>query len=468
MKRLNACRIRTTQVFALAACLVAVLTAPWAVQTAAYSKQAPPADTDHNSVFFDSPNHHRNHLHQHPLLPPKQRHRDRQGPAMTQEKRLIAYYTSWCQYPPRNYSPLDIPVELITHINYAFANIVDGRVALGDSWGDVEKPHQVDHKGEQITLLGNFGVLNDPRSPLRKRNPALKTLISVGGWTWSKDFSMVARTAQARNVFVQSAVEFVVKHGFDGIDLDWEWPGVEREGVPAHPDDGKNYTLLLEALRHALDEEKRRAGRNNVYLLTVATGASEAAIAQLDMRGLARTCDWVNVMTYDNAGIWSSKTDHHASVPFALSSIDGYVRRGLPASQVTHGIPFYARSFAHVHHLPASHHPAPRPGLSFQGAGSGTHEAGVVDFDDIQAKYAAPAGSYHHAFDSDAGASTWWCADKKEWMSGESEQSAETKGRLVVERGFAGAFWWEQSMDKQARLVKAIRRGIKRAGKQQD
>ena len=107
----------------------------------------------------------------------------------------------------------EVAAKKLTRINYAFANLADGKIVEG-----------FEHDKE------NFAILKE----LKQQNPDLKVLVSVGGWTWSKNFSDVALTSKSRNVFIDSAVDFVTKYELDGLDIDWEYPGLNggRQQVP--------------------------------------------------------------------------------------------------------------------------------------------------------------------------------------------------------------------------------------------
>ncbi len=129
----------------------------------------------------------------------------------------VGYYTGWSTYS--NYQVANIDASKLTHLNYAFANIsADGKIALGDSWADVEKPFPGDTADQPYK--GNFYQL----TKLKQQYPQLKTLISVGGWTWSERFSDVALTEESRTVFADSLLQFILKYNFNGVDLDWEYP----------------------------------------------------------------------------------------------------------------------------------------------------------------------------------------------------------------------------------------------------
>ena len=124
----------------------------------------------------------------------------------------------------------DVDASRLTHINYAFANLRDGEVLEGFAC-DAE----------------NFRRLRD----VRQRHPHLRVLVAVGGWTWSGGFSDAALTVASRDRFVRSAVAFVQRHDLDGLDVDWEYPGLPGNGNTHRPEDKANFTALMADLRAA-------------------------------------------------------------------------------------------------------------------------------------------------------------------------------------------------------------------------
>ncbi|GJL48079.1 hypothetical protein TUM17580_41380 [Citrobacter farmeri] len=128
---------------------------------------------------------------------------------------------------------------------------------------------------------------------LRKQNPQLKVLLSVGGWG-ARGFSGAAATPETRAVFIQSAMEIMQKYGLDGIDLDWEYPVNGAWGlVASQPADRENFTLLLKELRQAVGNHK---------LVTIAVGANaESPKSWVDVKAIAPLLDYINLMTYDMA-----------------------------------------------------------------------------------------------------------------------------------------------------------------------
>jgi GH18 family chitinase len=226
-------------------------------------------------------------------------------------KKFVAYFIAWGIYG-RNYQPSDIPADKLTHINYAFANIdASGRVALGDSYADIDKAYPGD---SWDTSLQPFrGTFNQIMNVIRKEHPHLKVLLSVGGWTWSAKFSDVAKDDGGRETFAQSCLDMIEKYGFDGIDIDWEYP-VEG-GLSSNvyrPEDGANYVLLLNAIRAKIGSEK---------LLTIASAAGPQLTRHLDIPGLASVLDFVNIMTYDFRGGWSKFTGQSSSIFLTCRSL---------------------------------------------------------------------------------------------------------------------------------------------------
>src|SRR5580658_5575943 len=125
--------------------------------------------------------------------------------------------------------PGQIDAQSLTRVNYAFANIKDGRMVTGFA------------SDEQ-----NFAFLTG----LRKQNPEFTVLVSVGGWLWSNNFSDVSLNPQSRTLFIQSVMDFLRRYDLDGLDIDWEYPGMAGSSRNFRSEDGHNFTLLLKELRN--------------------------------------------------------------------------------------------------------------------------------------------------------------------------------------------------------------------------
>ncbi|MEW6279423.1 MAG: glycosyl hydrolase family 18 protein, partial [Candidatus Eremiobacterota bacterium] len=244
-------------------------------------------------------------------------------PSSPSEVRVVAYFPEWGIYE-RGYAVGDIPVGSLDAVIYAFADVSpQGEVVVIDRWAALEKPFPGDSWDQP--LRGNIHQL----ALLKQRHPDLAVLVAVGGWTLSARFPEVARTPEGRERFARSALDFCRSYGFDGLDVDWEYPG---------PQDRTNFTLLLAELRRQLEPD-------GLYL-TAALPAGPGQAANLDLPQVAEQLDWINLMTYDYHGGWETVTGHHA--PLYASdglSVDDTVRAylggGAPAAKIRLGFPAY-------------------------------------------------------------------------------------------------------------------------------
>jgi chitinase len=354
--------------------------------------------------------------------------------------RVVGYYAAWTVY--RDFSVADIPADQLTHINYAFANIsANGEIALGDPWADVQMPDENDTT--EAELQGNFRQL----LLLKLQYPHLKTLISVGGWSWSARFSDVALTPEKRERFARSAVAFITTYGFDGVDLDWEYPtGGGDPGNATRPEDPENFILLLEEIRSQLDAQS--AIDNRPYLLTIANGAGRSTYQPLDWQRIHPLLDWINVMTYDMAGPWSSVTGFNAPLydsqerPPEGTSTDtammDYVALGIPPEKLIVGVPFYGRGWANVADVNNGLH------QPYEGLAPGTREAGSYDYADLAANHVTPETRF---WNETAQVPWLYNPDTGIMITYDDPESLAAKASYVREHGLGGIMIWELSTD---------------------
>lgn len=371
------------------------------------------------------------------------------GGGSTTKKRIVSYFAEWGIYD-RNYTVADLPVDKITTVNYAFAKITDsGEVGIFDSWAAVEKPFGPDTWDTPIR--GNYGALKR----LKDAHPSLEVMISVGGWTLSDKFSDVALTPASREKFAASCVAFCKKYGFDGVDLDWEYPvGGGLENNKYRPEDKQNYTLLVKEIRRQFDLQEAVDGKQ--WLISIASPAGYDKYVNFEMAELAKTLDFINIMTYDYHGSWENTTNHQAPLyadPSRAAGIDGkynisytvdlYLKDGIDPAKLNLGAPLYGRTWAGV---------GPANNGLYQpstGAGSGTWEKGVIDFFDLANKLKNQPDVYKLYWDEAAQVPYVYAPSiEGGWFSTfENKQSLGKKIDLIMEKGLGGMMFWEADAD---------------------
>jgi len=244
------------------------------------------------------------------------------------------------------YPVAQIPADKLTHLFYAFARIEDGRCV-------------VDAKAD-----AHFAAL----AKLKRKHPHLRTLISIGGWN-ADGFSDAALSAGSRRHLVTSCIQLFFagrRDSFDGVDIDWEFPvygGAKH--IAARSQDRRNMSLLAREFRRQLDAVGKQRGQ--ALLLTAALPAARLESAgpydparSFELAPLARTLDFINLMSYDMGTVFSPVAAFNAPLHEDMAdplepalrrwnnvegAVEYYVRNGVPASKLVLGVPFYGRGF---------------------------------------------------------------------------------------------------------------------------
>ncbi|MBK6767309.1 MAG: glycoside hydrolase family 18 protein [bacterium] len=373
-------------------------------------------------------------------------------------ERIVGYYPNWAIYA-RNYLVTDIPAQHLTHINYAFATISNGVIALSDWYADIDRFYPGDC-WDPGCERGNFHQLEI----LKQQHPHLQTLISVGGWSYSDYFSDVCLTAQSRETFASSCVVFMVEYGFDGVDIDWEYPdGGGEPGNIERPEDAANYVLLCDLLRVKLDSLE--SVYNREFLLTMAASATEEHIQNLDWSGLMNALDFVNVMCYDFSGAWAEYTYFNAPLymdaanPFAEpvhstfnsdNAMQAFLQEGVPRDKLVLGIPFYGKGFANVN--------TANNGLyqSFSGVSPhGTWENGFYDYWDVIENYEDQNG-FTRYYNAISRVSYLFNPATHVFITYDDTVSIREKCDYVLSENFGGAMFWELAADRDGVLLETV------------
>jgi chitinase len=430
-------------------------------------------------------------------------------PPSTGAKQVGTYFAEWSIYG-RKFFLKNMQdsgqASKLTFLNYSFANVykqADGSYKCqaninkaetgnqdgGDAWAVYQKGFAANESvdgvadawgtdGQQVNLKGNMNQLKK----LKAKNPNLKALISLGGWTWSKYFSAASATPALRQALVASCIDVWIKGNlpfdsgsnaggpgtgagvFDGIDIDWEYPGVQGIGTnTVDPvNDKANFTLLMQEFRKQLDAIG--ATNNKKYLLTVAIGAGDDKIAATAPAEYSKYLDWINIMSYDYNGGWDAAgpTDFQSNLyqdPASPRTVDpktgkvskyytdaavkDLLARGVPAAKLHMGVPFYGRGWTGVTNA--------NNGLyqKATGAAAGSYEAGIEDYKVLKnapgTEYIHPVTKQTYKFDG----STFWSYD--------TPRDIKLKADYAKAMGMGGIFSWEADGDTATgELVEAM------------
>jgi chitinase len=411
-------------------------------------------------------------------------------PGDPSDKEVVAYFTQWGIYA-RNYLVRDIHTSgsaaTITLINYAFANVQNNecvvgvsQLGVGDAWADYQRSfnasESVDGVGDtwDQALRGNWNQLRK----LKEMYPHIRVVISLGGWTWSDGFSDAA-LPQNRQAFVASCVDAFI-HGnlpydagtntggpgvaagvFDGIDIDWEYPGVcgNPDNCVWRPEDTQNFTALLAEFRQQLDQIDPN------LLLTVAVPAGEDKFEKIELDQIHPYLDLINLMTYDFHGAWNAAgpTNFHSplygspddpstgllATYYSDYAVQAYLDAGVPAHKIILGVPFYGRGWTNVS--------SANNGLyqSASGAAPGTYEAGIEDYKVLRnLGYPGFRDSQH--------TQAYWIFNGNTFWSFDDPVSLAVKMNYIQNRGLGGAMIWALDGDTaDGELMTAIHNGLK-------
>jgi chitinase len=342
----------------------------------------------------------------------------------------------------RDFDFSTIKADKLTHINYAFANVIDGEVHF-----DTTEIDNTELKASDIEAL----------HALKRINPDLKILVSVGGWVWSGNFSDCALTEKARQKFAKSCAAFVKKYRLDGIDIDWEYPNQVGAGNVHRVEDVENFTLLLKSVREHLDSLAAVENTGHL-LLTIATGADSTYLANTRLGEVSKYLDFLNIMSYDLYHGNDAITGHHSNLypsmqtgPKDISvskSVEMHLAAGVPIKKINLGIPFYGRKWEKVKSDENN-------GL-FQDAGS----TGQIAYYRTLATTCTEEHGYREFWDDAAKAPMLWHPDSAIFISYENAQSIAHKMDFVKEKGLGGVMFWEYSDDHESRLLDAIHQGL--------
>uniref|UniRef100_A0A0A1X9V2 Probable chitinase 3 n=1 Tax=Zeugodacus cucurbitae TaxID=28588 RepID=A0A0A1X9V2_ZEUCU len=345
--------------------------------------------------------------------------------------KIVCYYTNWSQYRVKigKFLPEDIPADLCTHIIFAFSGLKKGKLTSFEANDETKD-----------TVPG----LYDRIMTLKKVNPKLKILLALGGWSFgTQKFKEMSATRYTRQTFIYSAIPFLRKRGFDGLDMDWEYP--------KGSDDKKNFVLLLKELREAFEAEAQELKKQRLLLSAAVPVGPDNVRGGYDVPAVASYLDFINLMAYDFHGKWERETGHNAPL-YAPStdsewrkqlSVDNaanmWVKMGAPKEKLVIGMPTYGRSFTLAN--TEKHGPnAPATGGGREGVY--TKESGFLAYYEICEMLLNGA-----VYVWDEEMKVPYMVDGDQWVGFDDERAIRNKMHWIKSNGFGGAMVWTVDMD---------------------
>jgi len=388
----------------------------------------------------------------------------------------VGYFTQWGIYG-RDFQLAKVQnsgaASRLTHINYAFGPVTaDGVCASADPWADWQTPFSAELSVDGVAdvagqpISGNLNQIAE----LKAKNPRLRVLISLGGWTGSKYFSDAARTDASRKKLVSSCVDLWIKGNLpdlptgvaagilDGIDLDWEWPGSAGEvGNIIRPEDKQNFTLLTAEFRAQLDKLSRTTKKH--YDLTAFLPAAPAKIDAGFEGKIFKYLDFATVQGYDFHGSWESRTNQQSAlhVPNGTPdnpdfssevAVNSWLKAGAPRQKLVLGLPYYSQGWTGI--------TAGGNGLfaAATGPAPGKFAAGTEDY-----KAVKTLPGFRTYRDLKSGHA--WLFDGTTFWTYDDPAALLQKTLWIRTKGLGGAMMWSlDGDDTNASLTKAVATGL--------
>ncbi|MFR5264659.1 glycosyl hydrolase family 18 protein [Clostridium sp.] len=401
------------------------------------------------------------------------------------KRKIVGYFPEWAYKSEAQayFDVADLQWDSLTHIQYSFAMIdpQTNKIKFGDEHAAIKEDfsnHELTHKGKKVELdptlpyKGHFNILQT----MKKQYPDVDLLISVGGWAGSRGFYTMLDTDAGINTFADSCVDFIRTYGFDGVDIDFEYPSSTSQS--GNPDDfdlseprraklNERYNLLMKTLREKLDAASKTDGKD--YLLTAAVTASSWVLGGVSSNEYAKNLDFLSVMSYDFHGGWNEFVENLANIYpdpadketsamlMPVLNMDWayrYYRGVLPSEKILMGIPYYTRGWENVQGGTNGLHgtsKTPASGkyniwgddlngdgvLEPAGANPLWHGLNLMDQDPNVKEYWDDVGKVPHL----------WNDKDKTFLSFENEKSIDERVKYIEDKNLGGALIWVMNGD---------------------
>jgi len=352
---------------------------------------------------------------------------------------MVAFLPGYAFSARRGYQISDVPGGQITHLIYCFAGFAQD--------GAVWKATTPEPNDETV----NFPMLQT----LTETYPQLRLMISVGGAANSRDkapggetvFSTIAASAATRTAYVSSCLDTFIRRSpalFDGIDIDWEFPG---------PGASANFAALVQEFRNQLAAESLASGKQ--YTLSASVGINPATYGGAALASTQQLFDWLNLMCYNlnvpkdpsvglftkfNAPLHQSPSEPSPQGPNIDLAVSAYLNAGVPLGKLVLGVDAYAHSYAGV--------AGANGGLyqPYTGLGPGTFSPGTLSYQDVFDNYLPISGP--PGWDDPTQSTSMYLPDNQVWISPQMQNDVVAKANYAVKQNLGGLMFWELSADK--------------------
>ncbi|KAH0654720.1 hypothetical protein KY285_029602 [Solanum tuberosum] len=336
------------------------------------------------------------------------------GPAPLPSGIKGAYWPSWLA---EKAPPSSIPTAYFTHIFYAFA--------VPDNTSFQLLVSQVD---EQSMI--NF------TSIIHSHSPATKAMLSIGGDTGSPVLPSMMSCPDNRAAFIKSTIDVSRNYGFDGLDLDWEFP-IDSENM-------LNLALLLKEWRLAINIESLASSKPPLILSAAVYFSPNVLLSGTiyPTEALSNYLDFLSPMCYNYQGSWDTSATGAPALLYDKSSnistsygVSSWKQNGVPSTKLVMGIPLYGNTWELKD--PNDH----GIGAPAVGVGPGTH--GEMSYDDIV------------TFNSENNASvvynnetvSTYSYSGTNWIGYDDTNSIRAKIKYAKAQGLGGYFFWALGSD---------------------